>query len=342
MAREPLVSVIIDNYNYAAFLRDAVDSALAQGWSRSEVIVVDDGSTDGSRAILETYGDRIRTVYQANAGQAAAFNAGVAAANGEVLCFLDSDDVWLPHKVERCVAALEAHPATGWLRHRLAVVDADLSAHGAALPRFRGTRVRTPRPLAFIEGCYPVLTSGLVLRRAVAERVFPLPLVTAAPPGMPGTELVRDADAYVAFSAAATGAPFLSLDEALGLYRRHAHQRWLSDGDVAPILHRQIALGAGVSSAFTPRLGRHVVPTSVYKHRAVLAALAGRSLLSAERRRPALEGAFRTLPLLAVSPRLFARQAAALAFGTFAPRLWVKKLAWHQGFDAAEGASDDA
>jgi hypothetical protein len=339
MTHEPTVSVVIDNYNYADYLGEAIESALAQTWPHTQVIVVDDGSTDASRDIIAGFGTRIEAVLQENRGQAAAFNAGVERARGEITCFLDSDDVWFPHKIAHVVAAFRRFPQAAWLRHRLTVVDAARQPQGAALPAFRGTRVRQPVALAFVEGCYPVLTSGLALRRSMTERVFPLPEVTAGSGGFPGVDLMRDADAYMAFRAASTDEPFLSLDEELGLYRRHPHQRYVSVADIEPILHRQIALATGVASAFAEKLGSDVVPSSVFKHRAVLAGLRGRRLVHRDRLAPALAGMRRILPLARVSPRLFARQSVALALGTLMPRTWVRRLMRQQGFVRGGDAS---
>src|SRR4051812_4883990 len=87
-APSPLVSIIIDNYNYARYLPDAIDSALGQTYRPIEVIVVDDGSSDGSREIIIAYGDRLLPVFKANGGQASAFNAGLASCQGEIVIFL--------------------------------------------------------------------------------------------------------------------------------------------------------------------------------------------------------------------------------------------------------------
>jgi glycosyltransferase involved in cell wall biosynthesis len=103
---QPLVSILINNYNYGHFLADAIDSALAQTYPHVEVIVVDDGSTDHSRAVIANYGDKIISVLKANGGQASAFNAGFAAAQGEIICFLDADDICLPTKVAEVVNAI--------------------------------------------------------------------------------------------------------------------------------------------------------------------------------------------------------------------------------------------
>src|SRR3954451_20463787 len=96
----PLVSIVIDNYNYARFLPEAIESALAQTYPDTEVIVVDDGSTDDSREIIASYGSRVRPVLKTNGGQASAFNAGFAASRGDVVLFLDSDDTLFPEAVE--------------------------------------------------------------------------------------------------------------------------------------------------------------------------------------------------------------------------------------------------
>jgi CTP:molybdopterin cytidylyltransferase MocA len=341
MARKPLVSVVVDNYNYARYLGEAIESALAQSYAPTEVIVVDDGSTDGSRDVIAGFGQRMRPVLKENGGQASAFNAGAEAARGDVICFLDSDDAWRPEKVERVVQAFEEHPEAGWLRHRLEVVDAAGRPLGAAVPRFRGTRAERPHPLAVLEGCFPVPTSAMVLRRSVAERVFPLPVRVEAAPGHPELALRRDADVFTTLRAAALGEVFLSLDEVLGVYRRHPHQTYPSAAEVGALLEGEIRLGGALGSVLRERQGRHAVPSSVFKHQAVLAGLRGAGLLSRERLGPALDGVRALLPLLGSSPALFARQAAALAFGVTAPRAWVRKLIWHQGFtEHGEGAGD--
>jgi len=107
------ISVIIPTYNYGRFLREAIDSALGQTHPALEIIVIDDGSTDDTPQILAAYGDRIRVIRQNNQGVSAARNAGIAAARGEYIALLDSDDTWLPQKLEREIALFEADPALG-------------------------------------------------------------------------------------------------------------------------------------------------------------------------------------------------------------------------------------
>lgn len=100
----PKLSIIIRNWNYGCFLRDAIDSALAQTHDRTEVIVVDDGSTDDSRKVLAEYGNRLCAVLKENGGEGSAVNAGFKAATGDIILFLDSDDVLAPDAAARVTA----------------------------------------------------------------------------------------------------------------------------------------------------------------------------------------------------------------------------------------------
>lgn len=104
----PSVSVLIPAYNAAAFVGQAVRSALAQRDVDAEVLVVDDGSTDGTWDVLASFGDAIRALRQPNAGHVAARNAAAAVARGEWLAFLDADDEWLPDKLAKQLAAADA------------------------------------------------------------------------------------------------------------------------------------------------------------------------------------------------------------------------------------------
>ena len=103
----PKVSIIIPTYNTANYISEAVDSALAQTYPDSEIIVVDDGSTDGTRQLLESYGHRIRYIYQDNQGVSTARNKGVQEAQGEYMAFLDADDIWYPDKIMKEVSVAE-------------------------------------------------------------------------------------------------------------------------------------------------------------------------------------------------------------------------------------------
>lgn len=103
----PLVSAIIATYNREHIVGEAIESILQQTYKNIEIVIVDDGSTDGTQENLKKYGDRIRVVHQENRGPAAAWNHGIQVARGEIIAFLGSDDIWLPTFVERQVKLLQ-------------------------------------------------------------------------------------------------------------------------------------------------------------------------------------------------------------------------------------------
>ena len=106
----PTISVVIPCYNAESFLRETIDSALSQTHPPKEVIVVNDESTDGSAAIAESYGPPVRVIHQRNQGETASRNTGMAAATGDWIALLDADDLWVPNKLERQLAALKDAP----------------------------------------------------------------------------------------------------------------------------------------------------------------------------------------------------------------------------------------
>ena len=110
-SRQPKVSVIIPTYNRGWILREAIESVLSQEFTDYELIVVDDGSTDDTPEILEVYGRDIIVLHQSNCGVSAARNRGIAASRGQLVAFLDSDDLWLPRKLTRQVDFFKANPA---------------------------------------------------------------------------------------------------------------------------------------------------------------------------------------------------------------------------------------
>jgi glycosyltransferase involved in cell wall biosynthesis len=114
---------VICNHNYEKFLPHAIDSALQQTHANVEVIVIDDGSTDGSRTLISSYGNRIRPVLKRNGGQPSAINAGFRESRGEIVCLLDADDVFAPGKVARLVEIFERNPDAGWVFHELGYAD---------------------------------------------------------------------------------------------------------------------------------------------------------------------------------------------------------------------------
>jgi glycosyltransferase involved in cell wall biosynthesis len=110
MGQPGLVSVIIPVYNCETYLAEAIDSVLAQTYAPVEIIVVDDGSTDGSAQVAARYAPRVRCLHQENSGIGAARNRGIEQASGNLLTFLDADDLWSPDKLARQVVALDLDP----------------------------------------------------------------------------------------------------------------------------------------------------------------------------------------------------------------------------------------
>jgi len=111
MSPAPLVSVIIPTYNRAGFLKEAIESVLGQTYSRVELIVIDDGSTDQTKALVKYYSDQLTYVYQENKGVAAARNRGIAEAAGPLIAFLDSDDRFEPKKIALQAKAMQEDPS---------------------------------------------------------------------------------------------------------------------------------------------------------------------------------------------------------------------------------------
>lgn len=129
-AHMPRVSVVIPTFNCERFIRRTVESALAQTYRDFEVIVVDDGSTDGTRSVLSEHGRSIRYIFQSNQGASAARNTALREASGELIAYLDADDLWAPSKLAQQVDYLDAHPECGLIHTEVAVIDEqDLVLH---------------------------------------------------------------------------------------------------------------------------------------------------------------------------------------------------------------------
>jgi glycosyltransferase involved in cell wall biosynthesis len=202
----PLVSVIIGNYNYGEYLGAAIESVLQQTYSNLELIVVDDGSTDHSRQVMEAYGDRIVALYQQNGGQTAAFNTGINHAQGSIVCFLDADDIYHPEKVVKVVTAFQEHPEWVQISHYWTSINSE----GRPLPhRQRSLSQGDVRALQLKYGKYKsALTSALAYRIEILAQIGSIPQRQSA------------ADAYLMAIAPFYGAVGV-LDEVLMQRRLH-------------------------------------------------------------------------------------------------------------------------
>ena len=208
-------TVIINNYNYGRFLATAIESALNQTYADTEVVVVDDGSTDDSRQIIAGYGNRVLPVLKANGGQASAFNAGFAASTGDVVCMLDSDDLFYPNKVERIARTFGSHPEIRWVFHPVCRMYQDgRKKTTPQLQRTLYTDVREPALRGKLPGPPGPVTSGIALSRSLLERILPMP------------ESIRiTADNYLIFVACALERG-VYLDEVLALQSLHGSNNY--------------------------------------------------------------------------------------------------------------------
>ena len=134
MISRPLASIVISSYNYARFLPQCIESALSQTHRDVEVIVVDDGSSDDSPDVIARYGDRVVAIIKQNGGQASAFNAGFARSRGEIVLFLDSDDVLLPAAVARAVECFRQSSDSVRVHWPMYLIDENGARTGEVMP----------------------------------------------------------------------------------------------------------------------------------------------------------------------------------------------------------------
>jgi glycosyltransferase involved in cell wall biosynthesis len=176
---KPLVSVLIPNYNYANYIGDALESVLRQTYTNFEVIVCDDGSTDNSCEVVNNYiqkDSRIKLLRKQNGGQVSAWNVAYRESKGQIICFLDADDIWSNNKLQKAVEAFISAPTCGFVFHNVIQVDVD----GKSLkskPMFSKLASGWMAPFAlenggFIDNIPP--TSALCFRREITELILPM------------------------------------------------------------------------------------------------------------------------------------------------------------------------
>jgi len=224
----PLISIVINNYNYADFIGDAIRSALAQDYPEVEVIVVDDGSKDHSREVIRGLGDRIIPVFKENGGQASAHNAGFRVCSGSVIIFLDSDDVLYPTTASRVAKCFMRNPTLAKVQYRLTVVDAGLNPRGDTKPP-ADQRMLNGDVLSHIIrfGKPPAPpTSGNAFAMAALNQIMPIPERAG--------DMPLDPDLYLKLAIALCG-PVLSIEGTPGgMYRVHGRNDSLPESQRAP------------------------------------------------------------------------------------------------------------
>lgn len=163
-----LVSVIIPSYNHAPYIEACINSVLAQSHSHYEILVVDDGSTDGSLDILRQFGDRIALYVQSNRGTQAARNQAISRSSGDYIALLDSDDLWLPDKLDKQLRVFEQDPSLGLVYGQVCRIDQRGQTLGAGRPM--GRAPGSPVTEDLLLGCF-LPTCTVVFRRACIAKL---------------------------------------------------------------------------------------------------------------------------------------------------------------------------
>jgi len=230
----PRVSVCIVNHNYAEYLADAIDSALAQDYADLEVVVVDDGSTDDSVAVARRYGHRVRLVTKPNGGQGSAMNAAFTAATGDVVLFLDADDM-LTDGIVAAVASAFRDPSLAKVQFALEAVDSDGTPLGVRIP-----------------GPHAIPVNGDLRHHVLRTRNYPWPpnsgnafsadaLAVVLP--VPEDAYRIDADCYLAETVPLCGR-IATLDRVGALYRWHGANNFIGRDGLREWLYRKMRLTA--------------------------------------------------------------------------------------------------
>ncbi len=208
----PAITVLIDTYNHERFIEPAILSVFAQDFpaSETEIIVVDDGSTDRTPDIVRKFAPRVRLLGKQNGGQASAFNAGIPEARGPIVSFLDGDDWWAPTKLSRVAEAMAADSSVGIVGNGIVLAGMDGTMRSEVL--VEGFRFRANTPAGARLFCIRksfLGTSRMTIRRDLLSQIGRVPEV-----------LALEADEYL-FTLAAALSNAQILPEALTYYRIH-------------------------------------------------------------------------------------------------------------------------
>jgi glycosyltransferase involved in cell wall biosynthesis len=216
-----LISIVINNYNYGRYIRQAIESAISQTYKNIELIIVDDGSTDESKTIINEYSDRAQVILKENGGQASALNAGIAEANGRFIILLDSDDYLFPETIEVCAKVFPE----GYSRvfYRLEFVDGNnrLITGKKSLDNFQEFDGDVFK--AFVNyGIFPAPpTSGNFFDAKKLKDVLPIP----------ESEYNICADLYLYVKTSIEG-PVRSINRKLAAYRIHGNNNFYLGTDI--------------------------------------------------------------------------------------------------------------
>lgn len=218
-----LVTIIINNYNYADFIKKAIDSSLEQTYSNIEIIVVDDGSKDFSKKYIDEYGDKIKPIFKENGGQASAFNKGFEAAKGDLVLFLDSDDYLLINAVEEVIDVYKKNKNISKVQFKLRRMMEGTLTNDTSPIYFENENNEEIREQIIRKWWYNTPpTSGNVFTLSFLRMIMPIP----------EKEYRICADEYLCIHAPFKGNIY-TLDKVLGIYRIHGKNNWsCKDGDI--------------------------------------------------------------------------------------------------------------
>jgi len=233
---KPFVTALIDTYNHEAFIEKAIESVLQQDFPAgdTEILVVDDGSTDHTPELIRKFAPRIRILRKANGGQASAFNVAIPEAQGEIVAFLDGDDWWAPGKLTGVTGVLAKEPGVGLVGHAVTEVHQDgrqLADVPREVSRFRITSAEQARIFRMRKNFLG--TSRMTYRTDVLRQIGRVP-----------EELEFEADEYL-FTLAGFFADVVILREAYTFYRLHGGNLFqFSEGGEASARRKQRVLAA--------------------------------------------------------------------------------------------------
>ena len=164
----PKVSVVIPTYNHARYLPYALDSVINQGYPNLEVLVIDDGSYDGTAELVKPYGSKINYIYKENGGTPSALNLGLSLATGKYVCWLSADDALIGEKVSKQVSLMESDPSLGFSYTSFVVIDASGTKQYDVNSAYFTHKQEMVTKL--MEGCF-INGSSVMMRRSALEEI---------------------------------------------------------------------------------------------------------------------------------------------------------------------------
>jgi len=243
---KPNVTVLIDTYNHERFIEEAIVSVLEQDFpaANTEILVVDDGSTDRTPEIIRKFAPRVRLIHKSNGGQASAFNAGIPEAQGDIIAFLDGDDWWAQGKLTAVLEAFEENPDVGAVGHGYYAVDEAGTVYQTVMPerKFRLCLRSCKDAELFCQLRCFLGTSKVAYRRKLLEQVLPVP------------EVLRfEADEYI-WTLVVASADALVLDLPLFFYRFHAANNFMQRSPDKSLLRQKRDVMQGLFGHLSARL----------------------------------------------------------------------------------------